>query len=228
MENKEKRDINAEIYKQSRDNELLEIVGELAISIIASCIFGYVGYNFGVEHEEYGIARGIVFGALLPFVMYRMYVTIRDNYTPGLISHIIIFMISIFLYVLACKYIPVFVGIIALVIMMIVLPFIRIQDVNNVYKKRMGAPITKDEKDEVIPIPINHSTLKHHNHSKVNNEYEEATNYDYYDDEYYCERCGQAISEEEFDDYAGLCEECESDLQVLGGDEADEFDIERY
>lgn len=44
---------------------------------------------------------------------------------------------------------------------------------------------------------------------------------DFFEEEFYCERCGEEITEEEYIDGAGLCEDCDMDVFLGIADDAD-------
>ena len=43
----------------------------------------------------------------------------------------------------------------------------------------------------------------------------------FFEEEFYCERCGEQITEEEYIDGAGLCEDCDMDVFLGLGDDCD-------
>lgn len=49
----------------------------------------------------------------------------------------------------------------------------------------------------------------------------EGDSLDFFEEEFYCERCGEQITEEEYIDGAGLCEDCDTDVFLGYGDDCD-------
>lgn len=45
--------------------------------------------------------------------------------------------------------------------------------------------------------------------------------FDSFEEEFFCERCGEKITEEEYIDGAGLCEDCDTDVFLGIGDDCD-------
>ena len=65
MENKiiQKKNTNV------NNDEFIKAIVQIIICIILSCLFGYGGYTYCADNNI-NVAKGIVFGALFPFVLW--------------------------------------------------------------------------------------------------------------------------------------------------------------
>lgn len=188
---KEKKEMKEEL----KSKELTEIIVGLLSFMILSGIFGYVGYKFCLDNH-YDIQKGIVFGALFPMGL----AILKELHLGNIFTYIAYTII----YIIVLDYVPTFVGIILLflIISLFIIAFIstlkkdRTEEINKIYKAQHFEPTKKTTYTSFIqerPKTI---------HSNETFECDKMEN------EYECERCFRKISEEEFDLYDGMCEEC--------------------
>lgn len=192
-DSKEEIEDKKKIKKELKDKELGDIILGLIYFIVASGIFGYIGYIF-CKGNQLDAQRGMVFWALYPIglaLLNAMNVEGKFCYIVYTIGYIII-----------VQYIPVFAGIIILflIILIFLTSFIvilkrdRTAEVDKIYKERQDKSIiytTYTAKSYYMPQTV----------WKEERTFEETEKYE-------CERCFKEITEEEYDLYDGMCEEC--------------------
>ena len=187
--NKLKNNIN----ENAKLEKIYNIIGQLIIYILLGIFGAYVGYIF-CKDNNYNITKGIIFGFLLPFI----WLEIKDKYDFGFI----IFVIFLILWVVLCSYIPTFIGIIA--IFLIILKYVL--DIINLLKNK---PNTINESHE----PKN--KLEYTDNSSFSLYYDDTnSDMNILEEGFYCERCFKKISEEEYEMNDGMCEDCYEDVVV--------------
>lgn len=199
---------NKKIY--INNDELYKAIGEIIICIILSCLFGYFGYKYCIDNN-YNTAKGIVFGALFPFILW----TLHDLFNFGFIGYVLL----VIIWIVICEYIPFFIGIIALISIGVYC----IRKIINAYNNRIitetvtvyenKGEIANKEKVQPSYYIKNYDT----DLEKINTEFDEY--------EYYCERCDKRISEEEYIENCGLCEECDAEVYFGERYDGDDYDL---
>lgn len=175
--------------------ELTDIIVGLIAFIMLSVIFGYIGYSFCLDNG-YDIQKGIVFGILFPMGIAILKETNLGNKFT--------YIIYVVLYFILPDYIPTYIGIILLFI--IILSFIglfistikkdRSEEIDRIYRQEY-CNTTKMSK---LKIPIDYKQQKT---SK-----DKSTDFSFPEEKHYCERCFKEISQEEYELYDDMCEEC--------------------
>ena len=158
--------------------------------LILSGIFGYIGYSFCLDNG-YDIQRGIIFAILFP-----MGIALLKGFN---FESKLIYIIYTILFFLLLDYIPTYVGIILLfvIVLLFILEFIlvlkedRTEEIDRIYRQERKSKVKR----------IN----KYSQQNKKENEYIRINSMK---EKYYCERCFKEISEEEYELYDDMCEEC--------------------
>ena len=207
MENKKIQDKKTHI----NNDELFKVTGQIILCIILSCFFGYCGYTYCIDNN-YNIANGIVFGALFPFILW----TLHDIFDFGFIGYVLL----IIIWIVICEHIPLIIGIVALIS---VIGYC-IWKIINTYNNRTikETTIVYENKDRISPTytpQFYNNSLKHKEFKNINTELEEY--------EYYCERCDKRISEEEYIENCGLCEDCDAEVYFGERYDGDDYDLYR-
>ncbi len=219
MKSNKKEKSELEIKKELISNDLSKLLGALIIILLIAGIFGYLGYIYSKDNNI-SISHGIIFGTLFPFG-----VGLLELYNC---NSFLCFILYTVVYIIIASFVPTFVGgiILFLIIGIFIVKFIDIEqkdrteeinkiieknnkDTNNyntnekgVYDKSKGyitpyEPITMDE--EVLTED-----------EAIEDEIDEDSENRYIDDEeeFECEMCFKKISEEEYELYDCMCEEC--------------------
>ena len=204
----EKKKNVIDINRKLISKELDELIKPLLAFIFLTCLFGYAGYTYSVDNNL-DIKHGIIFGSLFPLGI----ALIKYINFDSILSYII-YTIA---YICLVQYLPTFVGIIILVIILstFVAAFIHIEKKdrteqieqalkfeeikNNINKKN------KATNAEDIIKSINKKNKKEFEKLKL----EDEINDDLFDDEeiYECERCFKRISYEEYELNDFMCED---------------------
>lgn len=211
---------NKEINNELKDKELSRLLKNLLLFTIMSCIFGYIGYRFCVDND-YDVKRGIIFGALFP-----MGIAFMKKYDfDGFFSYIV----YIIVYSILLEFVPTWVGIALLfiIISIFIIWFIRI--LINVKPNNENTKNTTSDSNLIRPQRVNKG------YNGINKIYEtEEYSVETYDDEipeeyeeYFCERCDKKISEEEYEDNCGLCEDCYAEVYFGERYDGDDYDLYR-
>lgn len=188
-DNKETAKIKKKISNELKSRELTQIIIGLLCFFVLSGIFGYIGYSFCLDNN-YDIQRGIVFGILFPMGIAILKETNFENK--------FIYVAYTLIYFFLLDYIPTYIGIVLLFI--IILLFVAV----FVYVLR------KDRSEEVDRI----YRQEHCNEVKISENYkqlndqDEDIDFNFLEEVYYCERCFKRISQEEYELYDDMCEEC--------------------
>lgn len=195
------------------NNELFKVIGQTILCIILSFFFGYCGYTYSVDNN-YNIANGIVFGALFPFILW----TLHDLFDFGFIGYVLL----IIIWIIICKYIPLFIGIVALILVIVYC----IWKIINTYNNRIIID-NSTKYDNITKISPTY-TPKFNNINFSNMKQEDAnTELEEDEEEYYCERCNKRISEDEYIENCGLCEDCDSEVYFGERYDGDDYDLYR-
>lgn len=201
--------------------ELIEVVIDIMKQVIASCIFSYIGYSFCLDNN-YNLAKGIAYGALLPFIFRFIYVSIIDRMNLGILGTLITYFISLMIFIELVDNVPAICGVVVIfcIIGYYIYKIIKVKPYN-----------TKTSKNQVEGIKNKNKPLKELENYRFENELyygtetnlsdksayddnlystfdDEDFNSDFEKEEFFCERCYKEISEDEFDEYGGMCEDC--------------------
>lgn len=169
--------------------ELTELLVGLISFFILSGICGYIGYSFCLDNN-YDVPKGIVFGVLFPMGIALLKETNFGSKFTYVLYTIIYFVLL--------DYIPTYIGIILLFI--IILLFVAV----------FVSVLKKDKSEEVDRI----YRQEHCNKIKLSENYklpkvqDENRDFNFLEEQYYCERCFKRISQEEYELYDDMCEEC--------------------
>ena len=199
------------------NDELFKVIGQIILCIFLSCFFGYCGYTYCIDNN-YDIAKGIVFGALFPFVLW----TLHDLFDFGFVGYVLL----IILWIVICDYIPLFIGIIALLLIILYCTWKIINtyqnriitEVNTIYKNS-GNKTINTKTDKFYYSKVYDTEKKYSKYDNSNIEHDE--------DEYYCDRCDKKISEEEYIENCGLCEDCDAEVYFGERYDGDDYDLYR-
>ena len=187
------------VKKKIRDKliseELTDIIVGLISFLILSGIFGYIGYKFCLDNG-YDIQKGIVFGILFP-----MGIAILKETNLG---NKFIYIIYGVLYFILLDYIPTYVGIALLCI--IVLLFIGI--FISVLKKDRSEEIDRIYKQEYCHSTKMTKFKRPTDHKQPKTIKDKSVDFNFPEEKYYCERCFKEITQEEYELYDDMCEEC--------------------
>lgn len=194
------------------NDEVFNTVFKFIIFTLVSSFFGYCGYTYCIEND-YNVFKGIVFGALLPMILYF----IDERFGLGFIK----FIILVIAWICICEYIPLFIGIITLILAIAY----GIWKIIYVFKNRTSTEKISiyDDKHQNNNIKIKtatsytvYNTAKRYSENIKLNEYE-----------YYCDRCDKRISEEEYIENCGLCEDCDAEVYFGERFDGDDYDFWR-
>lgn len=189
-----KEEEKATIKKKIKNNlisaDLTPIIVRLLCFLILSGIFGYIGYSFCLDNG-YDIQRGIIFAILFP-----MGIALLKGFN---FESKLIYIIYTILFFLLLDYIPTYVGIILLfvIVLLFILEFIlvlkedRTEEIDRIYRQERKSTVKRINK-------YSQQNKKENEYIKINSMKEK----------YYCERCFKEISEEEYELYDDMCEEC--------------------
>ena len=202
------------------NDEVFNTVFKFIIFTLVSSFFGYCGYTYCIENY-YNVFKGIVFGALLPMILYF----IDERFGLGFIK----FIILVIAWICICEYIPLFIGIIAL-IWAIAYGIWRIIDAYN--NRTVTETITVYENKQNKENKINNAKIGTTYSTKVDDTYKKHSDNNYInieldDYKYYCERCDKRISEEEYIENCGLCEDCDAEVYFGERYYGDDYDMWR-
>lgn len=214
-----------QINKDLKTEEFLLALGKLIACIIAGCFFAYLGYSFCLDNE-YDVIKGLVFGALLPFWLLFLYNVTDLSFFKGLIA--------IGIWAFACQYIPAVLGLIMLFAILFyyvwnmvgTLLKDRTEEVERISNRERGIglqlpQISKNIKTTHTPIGALDYTA-HKENNNIIKDYEISEK-----EEYYCERCNEPISEEEYEENCGLCEDCDAEVHFGERYNGDDYDLYR-
>ena len=173
--------------------ELTDIIVGLIAFIILSCIFGYIGYKFCLENG-YDVQRGIVFCILFPMGI----AILKESNFGSKITYIA----YTILYFILLNYIPTYIGIalLCLIILLFIGIFI------SVLKKDRSEEIDKIYRQEYCNSTKKPKFKGSADYKKTIIDKSEDSNFP--EEKYYCERCFKEISQEEYELYDDMCEEC--------------------
>ena len=189
-----KEEEKATIKKKIKNNlisaDLTPIIVRLLCFLILSGIFGYIGYSFCLDNG-YDIQRGIIFAILFP-----MGIALLKGFN---FESKLIYIIYTILFFLLLDYIPTYVGIILLfvIVLLFILEFIlvlkedRTEEIDRIYRQERKSTVKRINK-------YSQQNKKENEYIKINSMKEK----------YYCERCFKEISQEEYELYDDMCEEC--------------------
>ena len=184
-----------DIKSQLISNELNEFLKSLIVFLLISILFGYVGYIYSKDNNL-SISHGIIFGVLFPLGVGLLEMSNFSNFFITLIYTIA--------YLAIASHIPTFVGgiILFIIIGLLVINFIYIEK--------------KDRTKEIEEYNNYNNCNKKRNVTTIQNNNYIAEDYSIKEnpEEYECEMCFKKISEEEYELYDCMCEECFMDAHT--------------
>ena len=211
MKNKDKEleKSNQDIKNELISKDLTELLKPLLAFVVFSVLFGYAGYSYSLDNNE-DISHGIIFGSLFPLGIALIKFLNLDN--------IFIYIIYTIAYICIVEYIPTFVGITILLIIIAVFvgAFIQIEKKDRTEQIKS---IQNNKSKLTHPVPNNNTQpIKTTYISEINEPNDEEVEYDIFDEdeklEYECELCFKKISYEEYELYDGYCEDCFYDVHL--------------
>ncbi len=191
---KNEEEIKQEIKKDLINEDLNDILKGLISFLILSLLFGYIGYKFCIDNN-YDVQRGIVFS-----ILFALGISLLETINCGKIA----FFIYIIIFFIVLKYIPTFIGIalIFILILLFIVSFV-------VALKRDRTEEIKANKYKYLFRKSKPKTKSYINKDKSSKEIEQKNIDDELQKEKFCcERCFKEISEEEYELHDGMCEEC--------------------
>ncbi len=211
MKNKDKEleKSNQDIKNELISKDLTELLKPLLAFVLLVLLFGYAGYSYSLDNNE-DIRHGIIFGSLFPLGIALIKFLNLDNF--------FIYIIYTIAYICIVKYIPTFVGVTILLIIIAVFveAFIQIEKKDRTEQIKS----IKNNKSKIIhPVPNNNTQpIKRTYISEINEPIHEEKEYGIIDEdeklEYECELCLKKISYEEYELYDGYCEDCFYDVHI--------------
>jgi len=210
-------------YNYEQDKKITDLLINVFTFVALSCIFGYAGYSFCIDND-YDPQKGMIFGALYSIGI----AVIREFDLGGAFTYIVYTIV----YFLLVEKIPALVGII--VYFAIIVGFFGYYIYIKTNKNEdNNAKEVKKEKAYNITSPVKIKT----NYNKTSpatktvflneeDNYEESIDIDS-QEEYHCERCDRIISEEEYIDNCGLCEDCDAEVYFGERYDGDDYDLYR-
>ena len=198
-----------DIKKELISKDLNELIKPLLIFVVLTILFGYAGYVYSVDNNL-DIKHGIIFGSLFPLGIALIKVFDIENS--------FIYIAYTITYICISDYIPTFVGIIILfiIITLFLISFIYLEKKDRTEEIKT---INYNESKIIHPVPnVNTQTSRTKYFSEINNDINEEVENDIFDEEekldYECELCFKKISYEEYELYDGYCEECFMDVHM--------------
>ena len=213
MENNEKNKVKSEleIKKELISKDLTVLLKSLITFLLLAIIFGFIGYKYSIDNSE-NVLNGIIYGSLFPFGL----ILVNERYYGSLLS----FIIYSIIYIGVASIIPVFVGITILffIISIYIMKFIEIETKDrtreigeiktNIKMEQERKRLNLDKKEKNISsvpnISINNKDIKKDNKKDT----EKDIYNDIFKEEFECEICFKKISEEEYEAFDGMCEDC--------------------
>ncbi len=215
---KEKFDMKKEFISKDL-NELFKLLVKFFVMMV---LFGYIGYVYSKDNNI-SISHGIIFGSIFPL---GIAILNSNNY-----NSIFTYIIYTIAYLIIVDYIPTFIGIIVLftIILVFIGKFIyiekkdRTEEILEYYnsKKSNNTITTSNNESATKEIIENYSTKRPNERL---NDYDDER-FSNYEEEYECEICFKKISEEEFELYDCMCEECFMEVHI---DEDGHFHDDKY
>ena len=202
MESKKEKS-ESEIKKELIYNDLSKLLGALIIIFLVAGACGYIGYVYSKDNNL-SISHGIIFGILFPLGVGLLELFDCNNFFGFLLYTIV--------YILIAGILPTFVG--GIILFLIIGIFI----IDFVYIKK------KDRTEEINNIIEKNKIASNKNYNYNTNTYippfateeiEDSDNKDIYTkEEFECEMCFKKISEEEYELYDCMCEDCFMDIHI--------------
>lgn len=208
----------SEINKELISNDLSKYLKTLIVALFVGGIFGYLGYLYAKDNNE-DIRRGIIFGIVFSLGIVPLKIT-----DAGFFS----FVIYVIIWICIIDYIPLWIGIaiILIIISVFIYHFINIKnrdrtkEINILYEDEVRKNKSKEnfENPEFIRKTsknyLKNNTINSIDYQKNKNSPEEELYNDNNELEYECERCFKKISFEEWDEYDMMCEDCFTDVHT--------------
>lgn len=195
-----------QLKNRAKINALTDLLTNIIILFLKSIFGAIVGYLLS-KYIKCNEIKGIVLGIFCPwgFIFVDKITKFIYEKFGDLYDLICLITVGIYAVIWFCikLYISCYIGIIAMPIL-IIYYIIKIyyacknnytEEVQTIYKNY--AKQNDNDKNQVV--------INTENNYKSDNQYKI---------EFYCERCDKRISEETYDLYGGLCEECYTDLYI--------------
>ncbi len=205
-QNKEKLNIKNKLISE----DLSKLLGALVVLFIASGLCGYIGYIFSIDNNL-SISHGIIFGIIFPLGVGLLELFNCNNF--------FCFILYTILYIAVINYIPTFVGgiILFLLIGVIIIDFVyikekdRTEEVEEYYNHIKYIKEKNESRQSAEELIREYGTIKDMENSKSD------TDIDYSkrnEEVYECEMCFKKISQEEYELYDCMCEDCFMDVHI--------------
>ncbi len=208
-QDKEKLNIKKELIL----DDLSKLLALLVVFLLVAGLCGYAGYAYSKDNNL-NIDHGIIFGILFPLGVGLLELLNINNFFSFILYTIV--------YLSIVSSLPTFVGVIILFLIIA----ISIMDAIYIIKKDRTEEIERNYKKNthsntksVIDVPNNRYSSNHTTESLIDNidiDDIDNTENDYFkeDDEFECEMCFKKISQEEYELYDCMCEECFMDVHI--------------
>ncbi len=216
MESNEKEKSKLELKRKLISNDLSKLLGALIFILLVAGVSGYVGYIYSKDNNL-SISHGIIFGALFP-----LGVGLLEQFDC---NNFFCFILYTIIYITIVSFIPTFVGVIILLLIIgiFIIDLIsieredRTEKINSIISKNnidsnknYNYNINESEVCDKSGADITPSELKIIDEATDDRE----NRYINLEEEYECEMCFKKISEEEYELYDGMCEECFMDVHI--------------
>ena len=218
MENNEKKEkvkSELEIKKELISKDLTALMKYFITFLLLAGIFGFIGYKYCVDNNE-SILKGIVYGSLFPFGL----ILVNERYYGSLFSYIL----YIIIYFLLADIFPIFIGttILFYIFVIYIVKFIEIKTkdrTREIREIKTNIEIDKEIKRLNLDKKENNTLdISSINNKKVKKDNKKYIKKDFYNDdfkeEFECEICFKKISEEEYEAFDGMCEDCFYDVHT--------------
>ncbi len=202
MESNKKEKSKLEIKSELISNDLSDLLGTLILILLIAGICGYVGYIYSKDNNL-SISHGIIFGILFPLGVGLLELFDLNNF--------FCFILYTIVYIAIVNFIPTFVGgiILFLLILIFMIDYIyieekdRTEEINNIIAKN----------NIVSNKSYNYNTDVKEVYDK-SDEYLTSSEPKIMEEEFECEMCFKKISEEEYETYDGMCEDCFMNVHI--------------
>ena len=198
MESNKKEKSKFEIKRELISKDLSKLLGALIVILLITGICGYAGYIYSKDNNL-SISHGIIFGILFPLGIGLLELFNCNNF--------FCFVLYTLAYIAIASFMPTFVGGILLFLMIgiVIIDFIDIERKDRSEEINQIIEDTNYKENLIEKDPISVDT---------DETIENIENKDIYGEEFECEMCFKKISEEEYELYDGMCEDCFMDVHI--------------
>ena len=192
--------------------DLSELLKALIIFFLVGGLCGYIGYIYSKDNNL-SVTHGIIFGILFPLGVSLLELINCNNF--------FCFILYTIVYLAVVDFIPTFVGIIILllVIGIFIIDFIYIEKQDRT--KEIEEHLNYNKGNSTNTFDNNkyfeEESIGKYNSTKVEGSLTDNSEKAYYKqeaEEFECEVCFKKISEEEYELYDGMCEDCFMDVHI--------------